>query len=97
MQFPDNVDSPRSSKTRRAKDRLQYLMKRASMKLTGEGSVRALARSIGMDHSTLLYHLKNGRCSPGVALRIEETCGRDHTPNEWLRNPLDVVPDGKPE
>lgn len=95
MQFPDTDSNPRTSKNQRARLRLRYLMIRAAMKLTGEASVRALANAIGMNHATLLYHIKRGECSANVATKIEDIVGREHTPNEWLRRPLDVVPDGK--
>lgn len=96
MQFPPS-DNTHTNDEDRARGRLRYLMQRAALRATGRASVRALADAIGMNHATLGDCIKNNRCTPGVALKIEDLVGKDHTPNEWLRFPLEVIADGKPD
>jgi len=90
MQFPETVDDPSQPDEERARRRLKYLLDRASLRLTGRESVRSLAKALNMNHSSVIYALRQGKCAAHMAVTIEEMCGRTHTRNEWLRRPLDV-------
>lgn len=93
MQFPETDRKPRLSQRERASQRIRYLFIRAALHVGQRGSVRGLARAIGMNHSTLHKAIDDGYCSPNVAIKIEELCSRKHTPHEWLRRPLDIPVD----
>lgn len=97
MQFPTSDSNPKLSKKQRASDRLRYLFLRAALHHTGRASVRALSQAIEMNHASLHSCISHGQCTAGIACKVEDLVGRDHTPNEWLRRPLDVVADGAPE
>lgn len=90
MQFPDWVDDPKLTENERASNRLRFMIANAGTKLTGRGTLRAVAKLANLDHSTLAYAIKRGRCSAEVALKLEEAAGRNHLRHEDLRNPLAI-------
>lgn len=90
MRFPRWVDSC-SDDTQRARNRLQYIIARAAIEVTGKNSVRALARHAGIDHSVISYSVRRGQFSAEAAVKLEDFAGRNLLPNEWLRNPLSIT------
>lgn len=90
MQFPDWVDDPKLTDNERASNRLRYMIAYAGTKLTGRGTLRAVAKLAKLDHSTLAYAIKRGQCSAAVALQLEEAAGRDLLRHEFLRRPLEI-------
>jgi hypothetical protein len=90
MQFPEWVDSKKDD-TERAAARLSYMMTTIATQRTGRGTLRAFAKLVDIDHSTLAYSLKRGSCTPAVALRIEDKLGRETACNEHFRNPLEIT------
>lgn len=90
MKFPRWVDSC-SDDVQRARNRLQYIIARAAIEVTGKHSVRALARGAGIDHSVISYSIRRGLFSAESAVKLEDYAGRNLLPNEWLRNPLDII------
>lgn len=89
MRFPNWVDAP-CDDLGRARNRLRYVIARATLELTGENSIRALSRAAGIEHSVISYSIRRGQFSPEAAVRLEDFAGRQLLPNEWLRNPLDI-------
>ena len=91
MKFPDWVDDPTQSDQRRGAARLQYMMVALATEKAGRGTLRQFARLVGIDHSTLIYSINRGACTPAVSTRIEDALGRDNAPNEYFRRPLEIA------
>lgn len=89
MRFPEWVDAC-TDDTERARNRLQYIVARAAIEVTGKNSVRALARKAGIDHSVISYSIRRGQFSAEAAVKLEDFAGRNLLPHEWLRNPLQI-------
>lgn len=92
MRFPYWVDAC-ADDAQRARNRLQYIIARAAIEVTGKNSVRALARNAGIDHSVISYSIRRGLFSAEAAVKLEDFAGRQILPNEWLRNPLSISGD----
>jgi hypothetical protein len=92
IKFPSWVDNPaRQSKAAKASKRLNYLLYRAALQVVPSGNITAFAKFIGVERSTLHTFVQDGSFSPRMAIAIEEAVGRDHTPHEYLRNPLEIA------
>jgi hypothetical protein len=91
MKFPEWIDDPKFTDGERASNRLRYLIANVGAELTGRGTLRAVAKLAGVDHSTLAYSIKRGSCTAQVALQIEEAIGRQHIRHEHLRRPLEIT------
>lgn len=89
MRFPEWVDSPEDER-KRASNRLRYIMLSLATEMTGRGSLRAFAKLVGIDHSTLAYSIRRGSCTAAVAIKIEEALGRERIQNEYLRKPMEI-------
>ena len=89
MKFPVWVDKSPND-TQRARNRLQYIIARAAIEVTGKNSVRALAQRAGIDHSVISYSVRRGQFSADAAVKLEDFAGRHLLPNEWLRHPLNI-------
>lgn len=92
MQFPAWMDDAQLTPEQRRVKRLNYMVLRLALELSGNGTVRAFARLVDIDHSTLGYALRRGRCSEELAQRIEEKLGKDLAPAIWFVDPLVVAP-----
>lgn len=90
MKFPEWVDDPHQSNTERAGARLRYILKTASLHLTGDGTMRSIARMADVDHSTMAAAVKRGWFSIPMANKIQEAVGRDHLKCEHLTHPLEI-------
>lgn len=70
--------------------RLRYLVLTAAINSTPNGSVAALADLCGIDRPQVHASIREGRCSPQMAKKIEAACGRKIVRREWLMFPLDI-------
>ena len=70
--------------------RLRYLVLTAAINSTPNGSIAALADLCGIDRPQVHASIREGRCSPSMAKRIEAACGRNVVRREWLMFPLDI-------
>lgn len=91
MRFPQWVNTPaRQSKHLLAKKRLKYLLHRAALESVEGGSIAEFAKKHELDRSSLHTFVQLGSFSAKTAVAIEAAVGRDHTPYEFLLNPLDI-------
>lgn len=90
MQFPPWVTNSRLKKSEKASNRLKYLLARLALDYSKEGTIRHLATTIGMSHTTFYNYIKKGEFSFKTAMRLEKLLGREVCPNEWLREPLNI-------
>lgn len=92
LQFPEWVDAPkRQSKAALASKRLQYILCRAALVTVPSGNIAQFALRVGVDRSSLHNFVRKGAFSAKTAIAIEECVGREHTPHEYLRNPLSIT------
>jgi len=92
VDFPRWVETPkRQSKESLATKRLQYLLCRAALATVPGGSITEFAAKAGVERSSLHTFVRKGEFSAKTAVAIEEFVGRDHTPHEFLRNPLGIA------
>ena len=92
MNFPEWVDKPKQ-KTKRAQNRLRYVMNTLANHATGRSSLRSLASHVGMNHSTLAIYIRNGKCSLACAKRLQDTFGKELAPFDFLIDPLNFKPE----
>ena len=72
---------------RRPRERMRYVFQEMALSFQCD-SMRALAACVGLDHTTIHYCIKNGRCSPRVALILTEKCGDLFGTAHQLCNPM---------
>jgi hypothetical protein len=90
LRFPPWVDN-QGSDEKRATARLRYLVARAAIEATGSQSVRALAKKIEMDHSSISTAIRRGYFSEDMAAAIEAAVGRSSIIKiEHLTEPLKI-------
>lgn len=90
LRFPPWVDN-QGSDEKRATARLRYLVARAAIEATGSQSVRALAKKIEMDHSSISTAIRRGYFSDDMAAAIEAAVGRSSIIKiEHLTEPLKI-------
>lgn len=87
--FPQWVDAP-TRKAERASNRLQYMLRKTAIELTGTHSMRGLAQLCGMNHSTISKYVKQGRFTEKAACVMEVKIGADKLTAAMLTNPLDI-------
>jgi hypothetical protein len=70
--------------------RVRYLVMLAAVHSTPNGSIAALADTCGIDRPQVHASIREGRCSPKMALKIERACGRNVVRREWLMFPHEI-------
>lgn len=94
MNFPQWVNrAPGGGRARRelvASNRLRYLVHRLALEHNPIGSVKQLAGSVGMHHSTFSIYIRRGHFSPAAATALEKNFGPDMCKACWLREPLTI-------
>lgn len=90
LRFPPWVENQGTDEAR-AVARLRYLVARAAVEATGSQSVRALAKKIEMDHSSISTAIRRGYFSEDMAKAIEAAIGRSSVIKiEYLTDPLKI-------
>lgn len=90
MTFPDWVDAPGLTDLERAGNRLRYLFLNIALQRSERPTLRAFAILSGIEPATINNCISRGYCSAAMAIRIEDTFGRDTAPNEHFRKPLEI-------
>lgn len=90
MLFPKWADAPRMPKAERAAGRLQYLVQTLALEHTGRASLRSLANTVGLEHSTVSKSIKQGSFSEKSALQIVHRLKPRTVTPEMLMNPLSI-------
>lgn len=92
MIYPDWVNQPAGqSDLDLAKKRLTFMLRRAAIGVDSKGSLSALAKTVGVCHTTICIYIDRGHFSPKLAMKIEHAMGRQLCPSELLVNPLGKI------
>lgn len=89
MLIPLHIDRPRTSKADRATARLKYIFKEFCRKQRCR-SMREFGKKVGIDHSTLSYHIKDGACSERTAMLLARHLGLGLEDALQLCDPLSI-------
>ena len=89
MKFPKAIDDIKDEQ-QRASARLTYICRKMALEYGLNPTVRAFARLIDLDHSTIHIYIGRGYFSDRAAIKAEEVFGRTVLSNEWLRKPLEI-------
>lgn len=91
MHFPEWVETPKKQPSElRAHKRLKYMILKASIELTQDGTMKAFAEHCGIERTAMHSHIRAGRFSAAMATAIERAVGRDVLKHEDLMNPLEL-------
>lgn len=90
MNFPKWTNLRSMSQQEKASARLRYLINCLAAQYSAAASIQSIARAVGVSHSAIINYINAGKFSDTMALRFEDTFGRDVLPNEWLRAPLAI-------
>ena len=88
IRFPEIVES--APPEQQARERLDYMLKRAALDTWGTGSLRRLAEEAGLDPSTIYKSIDRGSFAYDSAKKIEGALGRKRVRYEHLMEPLTV-------
>lgn len=92
INFPEWAISPkRISKRLQAFKILRFLVVRASFQHHPEANVTEFAKDVGMDRTTILLYMKQGKFSRRSADRAEAFYGPELIQADWLVNPLSLL------
>lgn len=90
MRFPKWVEHDRMTYEARARNRLRYILSYLALQTDPRGSLIALAEHIGVDKSTLSYHVLDGACTERTAMLIVSKLGDSFVKAHELTNPLGI-------
>lgn len=92
VKFPKWVTMPRKqSDDDLQRKKLRYLLSRAAIEATEEGTFKALAELAGIDRSQFSIYLGQGAFNVAMAKAVEGVVGRAVVRAEWLVFPLAVA------
>lgn len=90
--FPPWVEGPKANNDDGTLEsrRVRYLVLKAAISSTPNGSIAALADACKIDRSQVHASIREGKLSPTMASKIEKVCGRNVVRREWLMFPLEI-------
>lgn len=83
MQYPQWATRP-GTKKQRASMKLKFLIRFAALHHNEQGSVRALARDMGISEMGLVKAAQRGYLTSGMAALLEDVVGADVLSREYL-------------
>lgn len=90
MKFPQWTRRTGLTRQERSAKRLRYLIYRLAIEVCETPTIRDLGAKAGIDHSSISYALRTGRCTEDMAEKFEKAFGRKLVRKQDLVNPLAV-------